>query len=598
MITKFITPIAVALCILVHVILQHLFGLHFWADIATWLGTAIGSVQLLKNTAISIKEKRLALDYIAIMAIVVALLGHYYLVSTVIALMLSGGYSLEDYGMATAKQSLTALINRIPTAVQLWENDHISGDCPIAEVQVGQQILVRKGEVVPLDGTLLSAETELDESSITGEPYLMEKHQNDAIRSGTVNIGNPIVISVTATAKNSTYHHIIAMVLSAQHEKSPMIRMADRYSGLFILLTVGIAGVTYILTQDMSRVLAVLVIATPCPLILATPIALMGGVSSASKRHTIIKDLASIEILSKVTTLIFDKTGTLTLGKPFVSKFTCFNTAQSALDLISAASAIERNSLHPLAKAIVVYAKDQKAPTVFAQDITEKIGTGISGTIDKTTYTLSKKPNSQGMTIGIYDPNQTLLAEFEFEDHLKTDSHSTLHKLHKTGLNLFLFTGDQPQRTHELLDPLGLPFTIEANCSPTEKKEKIAALKQKGCVTAMIGDGINDAPALAAADVGMVFSHDEQTAATDAANIVFLGGDLNLVLETLTLSKHTIKIAKQCILFGIGASTIGMAAAAMGYLPPIWGAILQEVIDITVILYALRTSFYKPDKQS
>jgi heavy metal translocating P-type ATPase len=583
-------PLIIATCILAHLGLQHIAGQFMLADIATWIGTAIGSIQLLKKTAEALRDKKLALDYIAIIAILVALFGQYYLVATVIMLMLSGGYALEDYGLATAKRSLTALISRIPNDAQVWENNTITETRPVSDIKIGQHILIRKGEIIPLDGILESNNAEIDESSITGEPYLLEKNTGDQIRSGTVNIGNPIRIRVTAIDKDSTFRAIINMVRDAQLERSPMIRLADTYSFVFLGITFSLALAAYLISHDITRVLGVLVVATPCPLILATPIALMGGVSAASKRLIIVKRLGNLETLSRVQALIFDKTGTLTLGKPIVSTITLHTSQLSKNDCLSIAAAIERNSLHPLAKALVMHAKEQHAPLVLATNITEKIGHGISGTIANTEYTLSKIPNSTGMSIGLYSNTSTLLAQFEFEDKLKQDSSKILATLGTKGLRLFLFTGDKKSRAEALLKPLGLPITVEADCSPEEKKEKVIALHNQGYITAMIGDGINDAPALAASDVGLVFSHDEQTASTEAADIVLLGGDISLVLEALQIATKTVRVARQCIMFGISASIIGMSAAALGYLPPIIGAFFQEIIDIIVILYALQTS--------
>jgi len=583
-------PLSIATSIALHLILQHGFHLLFLANLATWIGITIGSIQLLKKTLSAIKEKKMALDYIAILAILVALIGHYYLVGAVIMLMLSGGYALEAYGLATATRSLTALIDRIPNEAQIWKDRHITETKLLSQIHIGENILIRKGEIIPMDGRLISEFAETDESSITGEPYFLEKHKNDSLRSGTVNIGDPIVMEVTALDQESSYRNIIKVVQQAQLEKSPMIRMADQYSLVFLGLTFLIVCLGYWLSHDSSRILAILVVATPCPLILATPIALMGGVSAASKRLIIVKHLASLEALSRVQALIFDKTGTITLGKPTIKKITCLTDPEKTHELLGIAAAIERNSLHPLAKAIVQHAKTEKAPLIRIENVSEKIGYGISGAVDHHVYLLSKITDSDGMSIGLFDQNQQLLLQFEFEDSLKKDAQHILEKLSKTGLHLYLYTGDKKERTKVLLEGLGLPITVATDCTPEQKKEKITELKRQGKVTAMIGDGINDAPALAAADVGLVFSHEEQTASTDAADIVFLGGDLSLVFEAIQLSKETIRIARHGIVFGIGASVIAMIAAALGYVPPISGALLQEGIDAAVILYALRSS--------
>lgn len=584
-------PIIIAACIGLHLVLQSVFLLTNWANWASIVGVLIGSIQLAKNTYHSIKEKQIALDYVAIAAIAIALYGQYFLVANVIILMLSGGYALESYGVATAKRSLTALIDRIPHDVHLWTHGQIGRLIPVKDVEIGQEIAIRKGEVIPLDGILSSTYAETDESSITGEPYLLEKQTGDQIRSGTVNVGDLIVVRVTTNDQNSTYNTIIKMVRETQQEKSPMIRLADQYSLVFLGFTFVLAIFAYVISHDIGRVLSVLVIATPCPLILATPIALMGGVSAGSRRNIIIKRLSSLEVLARVTTLVFDKTGTLTLGKPTVVNIIPSDPSLDVETLIGISAAIERNSLHPLAKAIVNYAKINNIPPVTVTHLHEKIGFGIYGTVDTATFHLSKIVGSEGMSIGLFDSQNTILLQFEFEDRVKSDSHSVLKSFDLAGHQLFMFTGDKKHRAEALVANFPVPVTVVAECTPDEKKDRIVELRNQGKITAMIGDGINDSPALAAADVGMVFSHDEQTASTDAADIVFLGGNLGLVLDATILATSTIRVAKQCIWFGIGASAIGMIAATLGFIPPIIGAILQEAIDVVVILYALRTSF-------
>jgi P-type E1-E2 ATPase len=288
------------------------------------LSIAIGSIDLIKETVASLLKRQYALDYIAILAVLVAVATQEYLVGAVIALMLSSGRTLEEYGVSQARKSLTSLVNRIPDEVLLSQNGQAGDKVKIASVKIGQSILIRKGEVVPLDGTLESSEALLDESSLTGEPYMGEKQRGDLIRSGTVNQGDLITISVTNEEKDSTYKKIISMVEKAEGEKPPLVRLADKYSTIFTLVTFVIAGFAYVSGGgSIERILAVLVVATPCPLILATPIALMGGVNRAAKRRIIIKQFAALETLSRVNSLVFDKTGTITLGKPVLETITC-----------------------------------------------------------------------------------------------------------------------------------------------------------------------------------------------------------------------------------------------------------------------------------
>ena len=308
-------PLLVLLAILVHLGLEAV-GQDTTAYVLILGGIALGSYPLVFETLQSLQRRQYALDYIAILAIVVALAGDEHAVAAIIALMLASGSTLEHYGVARARQSLTRLVERLPNDVVPWIDGRAGLPMKVDDVAIGQQVLVRKGEVIALDGILRSPRGLTDESSLTGEPYEIEKLQGDQLRSGTVNIGEPIVLEVTRVGEDSTYRKLVRMVQEAQEEKAPLVRLADRYSTFFTLLALAIAGATYLLTRDSTAVLAVLVIATPCPLILATPIALLGGVNAAAQRRIIVKRLASLETLARVDTIILDKTGTITLGRP------------------------------------------------------------------------------------------------------------------------------------------------------------------------------------------------------------------------------------------------------------------------------------------
>lgn len=572
-----------------------LYGIFFFLRLPLFANVIIlsvillGSYGLFKETLVSLVKREFALDYIAILAISVSLYTHEYIVAGILALMISSGRTLEAYGVAQAKKSLTKLTDRIPNEVILWKNNKMGARLSIGKVKKGDEIIVRKGEVIGLDGILISEAGLTDESSLTGEPYTIEKIKGDPIRSGTINMGDLIIVRITKETGDSTYAKIIEMVRKAQDEKTPFIRIANQYSVIFTIITLLITGFSYALSGfDLTRALAVLVIATPCPLIIATPIALLGGVNLASKKHIIVKKLASLEILSKAKTLIFDKTGTITLGRPIVSEFKNLSSVKD-LALLAIAESIERSSLHPLAKAIVEYAKTEKAEILHAEKIEESIGSGITGTVKGKSYSLSKLPSREGMMIGIFNDGKHL-ATFKFDDEIKQESKEIIKKLKTLGFELHIFTGDKKQAAEKVVESLDENVIIKAECTPEDKQIGIHELKKQGKITAMVGDGINDAPALALADVGMVFSNEEQTAASEAADIVFLGGNFSLVVESLNIAKRTLAIAKQSILFGIGASIVGMVFASFGLIPPIGGAFLQEAIDVAVIINALRAS--------
>jgi heavy metal translocating P-type ATPase len=566
-------------------------GLPLPALIIILIGTFIGSYSLFPEIIKALFKKQFALDYIAALTILVSLITKEYLVGAVIALMLATGRALEAYGIAQAKKTLSLLVDRIPQDVFLVKDGQPGKKEKIGNIRLNQQIFIRKGEVIPLDGILLSQDSITDESSITGEPYFIEKLKGDLIRSGTINMGKPIIIQVSKVEKDSTYKKIIDMVRKAQDEKSPFIRLADRYSTLFTLITLAIAGFAFLISRNLDAVLAVFVIATPCPLIIATPIALLGGVSKAAKKRIIVKKLASLEALSKSDTFVFDKTGTITIGKPRLTKIEILDPSFSEAKILAIGEALERNSLHPIAKTIIDYAKKKGVSAPSALHVEEKIGDGISGTVDGKRYKLSKLKDygQTGMAIGLFQ-GQTKIALLHLEDSIKKESKQTIKELKELGLDLYIFTGDKKIVAEQIARQLGHDVHIEAELKPEEKQEGITRLKQQKRVIAMVGDGINDAPALAKADVGIVFSNEEQTAASEAADIIILGGDFSHIKDTISIAKNTIRIALQSILWGIGLSIAGMILAALGLIPPLFGAGLQEAIDVAVIANALRAS--------
>lgn len=587
-------PLLLACGIFIYSILHFVLHLDILSTAWAIVLVIVGSFDLIKDTIASLKQKQFALDYIAILAIVVGLLSGEYLVALVIVLMLSGGQTLEKYGMAKAKQSLTALTERIPNEVVLWNGGKADIRRAIGTINVGEEIVVRKGEVVPLDGVLLSETAIMDESSLTGEPYVMEKIAGDHIRSGTINTGNILILKVSKSDHDSTYRKIIELVKRAQEEKAPLIRLADRYSTVFTLVTAAIAVFAYFWGgMSLDPVLAVLVVATPCPLILATPIALFGGMNAAAKNRVLTKNLSSLEILSRVSAVVLDKTGTITLGQPLVSDVQILDKSFDVKKIYSIAEALERNSLHPLAKAIVAAAREAHAPRIFAEEVNEKIGSGISARIEGKTYTLAKMTKYHHSNAIELHEEDVVIARFEFEDRLKEDSSKILRALKRLGLSLFIFTGDREEnarKTIAKLGEVGSLVTVKANCSAEDKRNGVEGLKHAGAVVAMVGDGINDAPALATADVGMVFSNEEHTAASEAADIIFLGGDVSSVTFIISIAQKTIRIALQSILFGIGMSVFLMVLAAFGMIPPLLGALLQEGLDVLVIFNALRAS--------
>ena len=381
------------------------------------------------------------------------------------------------------------------------------------------------------------------------------------------------------------------MVRLAQNEKAPLVRLADKYSTYFTMITLVIAIIGFFFAGGLVGILAVLVVATPCPLILATPIALLGGVNAAAKKRIIVKRLASLESLARVQSIVFDKTGTITIGKPQVTEVLLTNTKLTKDEVISIAAAIERNSLHPLAKAIVTYSKEQKINPAIVTNIKEIIGEGIKADFQEKKYMVTKGNTEQsgGISLSVLE-NDKQIALIHLADEIKPSSYEIIQRLAAQHVEMHIFTGDRKTEAERITKQLGSSVDVSAEMTPEEKKQGIENLQKQGKIVAMLGDGINDAPALALADVGLVFSSEEQTAASEAADIVLLGGDFDVVFMTFRIAKKTVAIALQSIRWGIGLSILCMIFAAFGFIPPIVGAGIQEAIDVAVIINALRAS--------
>lgn len=586
---EFITP-ALVMSSLV------LYALAWWlkvpdeaANAVLLAGVAVGSWRLVVDTVRSLLQKTFALDYIAILAITVGLLTHNYLVAGVIVLMMSGGNALEDFAQRRAKKSLTALKNRIPNQAQVVETSGEILTQAIDDISVGSVVLVRKGEVVPIDGVLVSDEAILDESSLTGEAYPVSKEPGDAVRSGTLNVGQVLQLKTTVVSRDSSYSKIVALVQEAETVQTPFVQLADSLSLWFTVVTLVLAGLALLLSGDWQRVLAVLVIATPCPLILATPIALIGGLNSAARQRTIFKRLAALEAFATVDTMVFDKTGTLTLGQPQLESVTVLSESLTKKQVLALASGLEKNSLHPYAKAIVADAAAHRIKPAAVTEVSEQVGRGISGRYRGQRYLLAasrQHPDSQV----VLHRGSSELAVFSFRDELKRGTTQSLERLMSLGVEIHIFTGDTAERANQLRQVLPDSISVQTDLKPEDKQRLLRQLKQRGQVVAMVGDGINDAPALALADVGLAFAHQEQTAASEAADIVVLGGDVTRVVSLLQIARRTMSIARQSIFVGLGLSIGGMLLAVAGLLPPILGAIAQELIDVAVIVNALRST--------
>ena len=572
-------------------------------DLTSWIFAA-GIIPVLAALLVAIIQsllrKEFGLDIIAALSMIGALLAGENLAGVVVALMYSGGMLLEHYAQGKAQREMSALLNRIARSAAVYTNNGLV-DTSIENIKPGDRVLVRAGDVVPTDGRISSGPAMLDESSLTGEAMPVQRIKGAEVASGVTNAGEPFDVVVTKLAAESTYAGIVRLVDAARMSKAPMARLADRYALWFLAVTLLLAGSSWFFTGDPKRALAVLVVATPCPLILAVPVAIVAGMSRAAKRGLLFKSARVLEILPQIKTLLIDKTGTLTDGHPRITKIELRAGFVEEKFLIAAAS-LAQASQHVISQALVADAKLRGLILFAPTKVSDAAGDGLSGYVGKTklaigrpsfvtSHTVGKKyiepPPATGTTVLAVAMSGKLAGRVIFADHLRDDASETLDALRSAGIaKIVLLTGDQKSIAKNIGDELGVDMVI-AEATPAAKVLAVKAEAHLG-PTMMVGDGINDAPALAAADIGVAMGARGAGAAAEAADIVLLVDHIDRIVEAMTIAKRTRAIALQSVVVGLSLSSTGMIAAALGYLPPLEGAIFQEVIDIAVILNALR----------
>lgn len=547
---------------------------------------------------------RVGVDAIALVSMSAALLLGQPLAAIVVAIMYSGGTVLEDLARGRAERNLKALIDRTP---RVAHRKSASGTeaVPADQVVVGDEILVRAGELLPVDGVLIDASAQIDESTVSGEPLPERRSAGDKLSSGTVNAGEAFVMRASASADESTYAAIVRMVAAAQTAKAPFIRIADRFALLLLPLTLLVAGIAWYLSGDPIRALAVLVVATPCPLILAAPVAFIGGVSRAAHAGILMKGGTALEALAQVRTAIFDKTGTLTIGGAELIEIDVAPN-RKANELLRLLASLEQASHHVLADSIVRIARRKNLALSQPHDVREYRGEGLKGRVAG----CSIVAGSRSLVLANGSPPQwakvseeryhnapvlrvflsldgELAGIFTFGDAPREDAGDTLRDLRSAGVTrIVMLTGDDAAAAERVSTVLHLD-TVVAEATPADKVGIVEAEKMLA-PTMMVGDGINDAPALAAATVGIAMGARGGTASSEAADIVILTDRLQPVTEALSIARRTRRIALQSIVVGLTLSGGAMVLAAMGEITPVAGALLQEGIDIAVILNALR----------
>ena len=571
----------------------------------TWAATTIvGILPLAYSVAIDLLHRETGVDVIALLAMAGALVLGEYLAGAVIALMLSSGRSLEAFADARAHRELSSLLERAPRTVHRYAGDELES-IPIDQVRPADVLLVKHGEVVPVDGFLVSENCVLDESALTGESRPVERSKGDALRSGAVNAGASLALRATATAEESTYAGIVRLIEEAEKQKAPFVRLADRYALVFVPVSLAIAAGAWVLTGDPVRALAVLVVATPCPLILAVPIAIVAGISRAARRGIIVKGGGALETLARGSVLLFDKTGTLTSGVPEVADVEVF-AGIDPQELLRLAASLDQVSPHVLGAAIVRAARQRGLSLSFPVEVREEPGSGIEGTVDGRRVSLGKASwvsGGGGLPARARDVRRRSAMEGSsavfvaidgevsggliLDDPIRPDTPRVIRTLRRAGIKrVVMVTGDHP----DVAESVGISIGVDRILSERDPTDKVDAVKAEGDggVTVMVGDGVNDAPALAAADVGVAMGARGATASSEAADVVLVVDRLDRLAEAIRVAKRSRGIAVQSVLIGMGLSFGGMVLGAVGLLPVVGGALFQEAIDVAVILNALR----------
>ena len=583
-------------------------GFHIAAHIILGASALINTVPLVWDMIQDLRVGTYGVDILAATAIVTSVVLGQYWAGMVIVLMLTGGEALEDYAERRAKTELTALLERAPTKAHLIKGRKTI-DVTVKSLRQSDKIIIRAGEVVPVDAVIVDGTASFDESSLTGESLPQVKRTGEEILSGSINLDGVITVKALRSAKDSQFEQIIKLVKSASASKAPFVRLADRYSIPFTLTAFTIAGAAWVVSGQPIRFLEVLVVATPCPLILGAPIALVSGMSRAAKNGIIVKTGSAMERLAAIKTLGFDKTGTLTVGEPKVGEIKNFGSFSND-QVLGYAAGLEQSSNHVLAKAIVDKARDEKVKITKAKKVRELAGNGLVahvqgkevlvgrfGLIEEYGVELPKgfKATSVQQTAAFVAIDGKLAGIITFIDELRPESKKTLDRLQRLGIkNFLMITGDNQATANAIAKKLGIA-EVHAAALPADKIRAIESVKARP--VGFVGDGVNDAPVLATSDVGIALGARGSTAASESADVVILRDNIEQVANGVNIAKRTFYIAKQSIWIGIIISIGLMFIFATGKFMPLWGAIIQELVDVIVIFNALRAHgpFRNPD---
>lgn len=575
-------------------------SLHSYELYPLYMILAFGGAPLILDLVRKAIQFDFGSDLLAGLSIITSIFLEQYLAGSLVVLMLSGGLTLENFAIRTASRVLEALAKRAPTIAHRKINNAIE-DISVEKIMIGDTIQIFPHEICPVDGEVVSGNSVMDESYLTGEPFLISKAPGTGVISGSINGDGLLTIRASKLAEDSQYAKIMQVMYESEQKRPRIRRLADQLGAWYTPLAVIIALMAWGFSGEAVRFLAVLVIATPCPLLIAIPVAIIGSISLCARQGILIKNPAVLEQIDLCHTMIFDKTGTLTYGKPTLTEQTVFST-MTPNNILQLVASLERYSKHPLSVAILEKANFEKIKLIDAKQVNEKQGQGLKGIVDGHEIVITSRnklhqfglegklaslPDGTGLECVILVDGQ-LGAHYRFRDTPRADSESFIrHLSYRHSIKkVMIISGDREEEVKYLANQVGIS-KVYGGKSPQEKVDLVVAETKKG-KTAYLGDGINDAPALVAATVGIAFGRNSDITA-EAAGAIIMESSLEKVDEFLHISKRMRKIALESAGGGMFLSLLGMVIAAFGYLPPVAGAISQEVIDVIVILNALRT---------
>lgn len=574
-------------------------GLARWPGLIWGGATAVLLAALFVQIVGSLRKGEFGLDIVAALSMSTALAFGETLAGAVVAVMYAGGQLLEDYAQTRARSELNSLLGRAPKTALVYTDDHLS-EVAIDDIRPGDRILVRQGELVPVDGRIIRGEALLDKSILTGESVPQREPEGSDILSGSISLDMAFDMEATRRAADSAYLSIVRLVQLAQSAKAPMVRLADRFAMWFLLFAVLLAGLAWMLSREETRLLAVLVAATPCPLILAVPVALVAGISKAARHGILVKGGPVLEALARVSVLVSDKTGTLTHGRADLADIEA--TARIAPnEVLRLAASLDQASNHVMAAAIVDAARHRGLKLTMPRNVRETGGKGLTGFVGTRRMTVGAEDfvrRSLGLPAAVQSSRpgtvqvavasgNSIVGRLVFSDRLRPDAANTLDRLRRAGISrVVLASGDDRAVVGDIARAVGAD-AAHGDLKPGEKVDIVKAERKHGVVL-MAGDGVNDAPALAAADVSLAMGAAGSPASAEAADAVLLVDRFDRIADGVEIAQRSRRIALQSVFVGLGLSVAAMIAAALGYLPPVKGAIVQEAIDVAVIANALR----------